>query len=93
MLRSELQFGSCQKEILLTEATIKQLGPCQVRSKTEHPCANRAVVEIYGIPFCTACAHEQTAYFAIGELTQEAQGLGNEPLIGALVGGRGVPKL
>lgn len=57
----------------LTEATTKQPGPCQVRSKTEHPCPNRAAVEIYGIPFCKACAREQEAYFAIGELTQEAQ--------------------
>jgi len=29
------------------------------------------VVEIRGIPFCVACAREQEAYFAIGELTQE----------------------
>jgi len=29
------------------------------------------VVEIRGIPFCGACAHEQEVYFAIGELTQE----------------------
>jgi hypothetical protein len=29
------------------------------------------VVEIRGIPFCEACAREQEAYFAIGELTQE----------------------
>ncbi|HET7479556.1 MAG TPA: hypothetical protein VFJ72_08600 [Rubrobacteraceae bacterium] len=67
----------------MTEATTKRLGPCQVRSKTEHPCHNRAVVKIYGIPFCKACAREQEAYFAIGELTQEAQDLGSEPLVGA----------
>jgi hypothetical protein len=29
------------------------------------------VVEIRGIPFCEACAREQEACFAIGELTQE----------------------
>ena len=29
------------------------------------------MVEIRGIPFCEACAREQEAYFAIGELTQE----------------------
>jgi hypothetical protein len=31
------------------------------------------VVEIGGIPFCGACAREQEAYFAIGELTQEEE--------------------
>jgi hypothetical protein len=66
-----------------TEAT-KKLGPCQVRSKTEHPCPHQAVVEIQGIPFCKPCAREQEAYFAIGELMQEVQGLRNEPLVEAL---------
>jgi hypothetical protein len=28
-------------------------------------------VEILGVAFCEPCAHEQEAYFAIGELTQE----------------------
>jgi len=28
-------------------------------------------VEILGIPFCEACARDQEAYFAIGELTQQ----------------------
>jgi hypothetical protein len=40
-----------------------------------------------GIPFCEACAREQEAYFAIGELTQEeeeAQGFGSKPLAEAL---------
>ena len=61
-------------------------GSCQVRSKTESPCLHRAVVEILGIPFCEACAREQEAYFAIGELTQEekAQGFGSKPLAEAL---------
>jgi hypothetical protein len=45
-------------------------GPCQVRSRTQSPCLNQAVVEILGIPFCEACAREQEVYFAIGELTQ-----------------------
>jgi hypothetical protein len=63
-----------EKEVMLTEATTSQLGPCQVRSKTEHPCPNRAVVEIRGIPFCKACAREQEAYFAIGELDGRAPG-------------------
>jgi hypothetical protein len=39
------------------------------------------VVEILGIPFCEACAREQEAYFAIGELTQEeTRDLRGEPL-------------
>jgi hypothetical protein len=65
------------------EATQK-LGPCQVRSKTDHPCPHQAVVEIWGLSFCKPCTREQEAYFAIGELIQEAQGLCNEPLIKAL---------
>jgi hypothetical protein len=51
-----------------------------MRSKTESPCLHRAVVEIRGIPFCETCAREQEAYFAIGELTQETQGLRSGPL-------------
>ena len=62
----------------MTQAT--KLGTCQVRSRTERPCLHRAVVEIQGIPFCEACAREQEAYFAIGELTQETQDLPSEPL-------------
>jgi predicted Fe-S protein YdhL (DUF1289 family) len=63
-----------------------KLGPCHVRSKTESPCLGRAEVEIRGIPFCDACAREQEAYFAIGELTQEekAQSFGSKPLAEAL---------
>jgi hypothetical protein len=39
------------------------------------------VVEIRGIPFCGACAREQEAYFAIGELThEEKRDLRGEPL-------------
>ena len=39
------------------------------------------MVEIWGIPFCEACAREQEAYFAIGELTQEeTRDLRGEPL-------------
>ena len=38
-------------------------------------------MEIRGIPFCEACAREQEAYFAIGELTQEeTRDLRIEPL-------------
>lgn len=66
-----------------TEAT-KKLGKCQVRSKANHPCSHQAVVKILGLPFCKPCAREQEAYFAIGELMQEAQGFRNEPLVDAL---------
>jgi hypothetical protein len=60
-------------------------GECQVRSKTQSPCLHQAVVEIRGILFCEACAREQEAYFAIGELTQEgAQGFRSKPLAEAL---------
>ena len=51
-----------------------------MRSKTESPCLRRAIVEIRGIPFCEACAREQEAYFAIGELTQETQEFCSLPL-------------
>ncbi len=69
------------RKVLLIEATTKQRVPCQVRSKTEHPCIHQAVVVIQGIPFCEGCAREQEAYFAIGTLTrEEAEGLHNGPL-------------
>jgi hypothetical protein len=55
------------QEVILIGAATKKLGPCQVRSKTEHPCPNQAVTEIWGIPFCEPCAREQEAYFAIGQ--------------------------
>jgi hypothetical protein len=58
--------------------TTTKLGPCQVRSKTERPCPHRAVLEIWGIPFCEACAREQEAYFAIGKLTMGPQGLASD---------------
>jgi hypothetical protein len=66
----------------LSEAT-RTPGSCQVRSKTERLCLHRAVVEILGMPFCEACAREQEAYFAIGELTQgeDKRDLRIEPLI------------
>jgi hypothetical protein len=74
----------------LAEAT--KLGPCQVRSKTGSPCPRRAEVEILGVAFCGPCAHEQEAYFAIGELTgKEARYLRSESLAEALEGStRGV---
>jgi hypothetical protein len=52
-----------------------KLGLCQVQSKTDQPCPNQAVMEIWGIPFCEACAREQEAYFDIGKLTMQPQGL------------------
>jgi hypothetical protein len=73
----------------LTQAMTKRV-PCQVRSKTENPCPHRAVVEIRGIPFCEACAREQEAYFAIGELTQGPQAPSSETLgktLGEMVDG------
>ena len=61
------------------------LVPCQVRSETESPCPHLATVEIRGVAFCEACAHEQEAYFAIGEITQEeTQGLRSNQLAEAL---------
>lgn len=69
--------------------TTELSGPCQVGSETENPCPRRAVVEIRSIPFCEACAHEQEAYFAMGEMTWEAQYLGDERLVGVPGGMRG----
>ena len=67
----------------MAEAT--KLGPCQVRSNTGNPCPRRAEVEILGVAFCGPCAHEQEAYFAIGELTgKEARNLRSESLTEAL---------
>ena len=48
--------------------------PCQVRNKTGNPCPRRAEVEILGVGFCGACAREQEAYFAIGELVTRRRG-------------------
>jgi hypothetical protein len=63
------------------KAIFMKQGPCQVRSRTQNPCLHQAAVEIRGIPFCEACAREQEAYFAIGELTQEeTRDLRIEPL-------------
>ena len=65
----------------MTEATIPK--PCQVRSRTQSPCPHRAVVTIGGVAFCGACAHEQEAYFAIGELVaqEEMRSFRSEPLL------------
>jgi hypothetical protein len=69
-----------RRQDLLVDALTQQR-PCQVRSRTQSPCLQQAVVEIRGIPFCEACAREQEAYFAIGELTQEeTRDLRGEPL-------------
>ena len=58
-----------RSEAPLSQATTKP-GPCQMRSRAESPCLNRAAVKIQGIPLCAGCAREQEAYFAVGELTQ-----------------------
>ena len=59
-------------------ATTERRRPCQVRSKTDHPCPHRAVVEIRGIPFCEPCAREQEAYFAIGNLAMQTRELASD---------------
>ncbi len=48
---------------------MKELGQCQVGSKTNRPCPRQAMVEIRGVPFCERCARDQEAYFAIGEMS------------------------
>ena len=68
----------------MNEATTN-LGPCQVRGKTESPCPRTAEVEILGVAFCVPCAREQESYFAIGELTlEEVRDLRSGPLVEAL---------
>jgi hypothetical protein len=42
-------------------------------------------MEIWGTPFCEACAREQEAYFDIGELTMQAQGLASDPELTRLI--------
>ena len=73
-----------RQEVLLI-GTTKKLGACQVRSKTERPCPHQAAMEIWGIPFCEACAREQEAYFDIGKLTMQAQGLASDPELRRLI--------
>ncbi len=68
--------------------TTTKLGPCQVRSKTERPCPNQAVMEMWGIPFCEAFAREQEAYFAIGKVTMGSQRLGSNRELAGLVAER-----
>ena len=61
---------------------ITELGACQVRSGTDSFCRRPAVMKIRGVPFCEPCAHEQEAYFAIGELTEDPQYIRDERLVG-----------
>ena len=61
--------------------TTSEQEQCKVRSGTNIPCLRPAVVKVRGIPFCEPCAREQEAYFAIGELTDTPEGLGEEPLV------------
>jgi hypothetical protein len=35
-------------------------------------------MEIWGVPFCEACAREQEAYFDIGKLTMRPQGIASD---------------
>jgi hypothetical protein len=70
-----------RRKDLLIKATNKQEQQCRVRSGTDNPCLRPAVVKVRGVPFCEPCAHKQEAYFAIGELTEEPEGLGEEPLV------------
>jgi hypothetical protein len=66
-------------------AEARKTAPCQVRNKTGNPCPRRAEVEILGVAFCGPCAHEQEAYFAIGEfMDEDTQGLRSKPLAEAL---------
>ena len=78
-LKDEIMFDHAEGEEVLLIGARTKLGPCQVRSKTEHPCPHQAEMVFWGIPFCEACAREQEAYFAIGKLTTEAQGLVSDP--------------
>jgi hypothetical protein len=55
-------------------------GRCRVRSGTDDPCLRPAVAKVRGVPFCERCAREQEAYFAIGELTEDLEGLREKPL-------------
>jgi hypothetical protein len=64
--------------VIFLIGTATKLGACQVRSKTDRPCPHQAVMEIWGIPFCELCAREQEAYFAIGTLTMQPQGLASD---------------
>ncbi len=72
------------RRVIFTGATMPAL--CEVRGKTESPCPRRAAIKIRGVAFCEACAREQEAYFAIGELAaqDEGQGLRGEQLAEAL---------
>jgi hypothetical protein len=65
----------------LIKTTSEQEEQCKVRSGTDNPCLRLAVVKVSGVPFCEPCAHEQEAYFAIGELTEVPDGLREKPLV------------
>ena len=59
---------------------------CRVGSGTPNPCLRPAVVEVSGVPFCEACAREQEAYFAIGELTEKPNQLKDEESLLEMLG-------
>jgi hypothetical protein len=58
----------------------KRREACQVGSGTDHPCPHRAMVEIRGVPFCTACARKQEDYFAVGRRVAHASANAQEGL-------------
>jgi hypothetical protein len=77
-MKQEINVGPRRgQEVLLIEAPTK-LGLCQVRGKTGRPCLNQAAMEVWGIPFCEACAREQEVYFDTGKLTMQPQGLASD---------------
>ena len=69
------------EDLLIKTTSEQEEEQCKVRSGTNIPCLRTAVVKVRGIPFCKPCACEQEAYFAIGELTQAPDGLGEKPLV------------
>lgn len=74
---------SREKENLSTRV-MKVSEPCQVCSGTDDPCHRPACVMIGGT-FLQACAREQEAYFAVGELTEEPRSpQDDERLVGLL---------
>ena len=64
----------------MIKATNEQEQQCRVRSGTDNPCLRPAAVKVRGIPFCEPSC-EQEACFAIGELTEAPESLGEKPLV------------
>ena len=70
----------------MIRVTNEQEKQCRVGSGTGNPCFRPAVVEVSGVPFCEACAREQEAYFAIGELTEKPNQLKDEESLLEMLG-------